>query len=44
MNRTNCCLVSPSARQEINDKDAKIRKLEADLHFYKKHLLGNNYK
>ena len=30
--------VPPSARQEINDKDAKIRKLEADLHFYKKHL------
>lgn len=30
--------VSPTVRQEIIDKDTKIHKLEADLHFYKKHL------
>lgn len=30
--------VPPTAQQAIIDKDAKIRKLESDLHFYKKHL------
>ena len=30
--------VPPTARQAIIDKDAKIRKLEDDIHFYKKHV------